>query len=125
MMKSIIRFLTDDQKVETTSLGQETLLELALSSGVALSHSCGGMASCGTCRVIVEFGGEKLHSRNDLEREMANDRGFNSNERLACQICPSAELTVRLPADTEITPHKTDWSKSKWSIVFHPEEEEE
>jgi 2Fe-2S ferredoxin len=78
--------------------GEVTVLEAALSGGVDLAHSCGGMGSCGTCRVIVlEPSSCEIAPRNEIEQEMAEDRGFRAEERLACQIFACRDLKVQIP----------------------------
>lgn len=64
----------------------ESLLDLALRNHWPINHSCGGNASCGTCLVTVLSKKGNLCQRNELEQEMAQDRGFSSSERLACQL---------------------------------------
>lgn len=77
------------------------MLEVALRAGIEISHSCGGMGSCTTCRVIIQHSPEALPPRNELEQEIADSRGFADNERLSCQIPPHEGLEVRIPvADT-------------------------
>lgn len=61
-----------------------SILDVALHHGLSLDHSCGGNGSCGTCRIIVD-NVNCLPPRNEIEREMAEDRQFDENERLACQ----------------------------------------
>lgn len=77
--------------------GPCSVLELALASGREIPHSCGGMGSCGTCRVIVESDFVSLPKREGVEAEMAEDRGFEPRERLACQLEACDGLVVRLP----------------------------
>jgi ferredoxin, 2Fe-2S len=79
----------------------ESLLELCIRHKVPISHSCEGMASCGTCRVIIKQGLDQLHERNPLESEMASDRNFNPEERLACQLSPNTDLAFILPEDQD------------------------
>ena len=81
--------------------GEKTVLEVALENRIPLHHSCEGMASCGTCRVIVESDLEKMPDRNELESEMAHDRGFAPNERLACQVDAFDSLRVRIPSSED------------------------
>ena len=88
-------FLPFGKKVEIGD--KPTVLEVALSGGIPINHSCGGMGSCGTCRVEVDRGLEKLSPRNTAESEMAEMRGFSENERLACQIRPVHGLSVIVP----------------------------
>jgi len=74
-----------------------SVLEVALKNNIDLSHSCGGMGSCTTCRVFIESDASKLPARNELEEEIASSRGFAENERLACQLEPCDGLIARIP----------------------------
>ncbi|MFS4458856.1 2Fe-2S iron-sulfur cluster-binding protein [Bdellovibrio sp. HCB2-146] len=89
-------FLPDEEIVEVSHEGA-TVLEAALAAGVELNHTCGGFGTCGTCRVWVVSGLEKIGPRNEIEQEMADDRKFAPEERLACQISAFAGLVVRKP----------------------------
>lgn len=64
----------------------QTLLDLAVENSVDLPHSCGGMGTCGTCRVRLKVEIGPCPERNEIECEMANERGFASDERLSCQL---------------------------------------
>ena len=75
----------------------QTVLEAALSAGIPLGHSCGGMGTCTTCRVFVKRGLEKCHERTELEAEMAEDRGFAEFERLSCQLEAVPDLQLQIP----------------------------
>lgn len=75
----------------------ETLLEGLLKNDIPIDHSCDGMGSCGTCRVIVEEGLENLHERNEIEQERADALGFSKRERLSCQMQPSCNLKINIP----------------------------
>ncbi|MGE3974074.1 MAG: 2Fe-2S iron-sulfur cluster-binding protein [Bdellovibrionales bacterium] len=75
----------------------ESVLELAIAHKVRLAHSCGGMGSCGTCRVFVRSDLNKLSPRTDIEVEMSKDRQFVENERLACQTKAFDGLIVEVP----------------------------
>lgn len=77
--------------------GETCVLDVALGNEIELSHSCGGMGSCGTCRVVVESDLSVLEDRNEIELEIATDRGFQPEERLACQLIPRKGLIVRIP----------------------------
>jgi len=72
------------------------LLEVALSNNIELNHTCGGMGSCTTCRIFVLKG--KMSPRTEIEKERAEERGFSSNERLACQLKPVDQMVVEIPA---------------------------
>jgi 2Fe-2S ferredoxin len=62
-----------------------------------LAHSCGGMGSCTTCRVIVVHTPQPLPERTELEQDIADMRAFRPEERLACQLPPLDGLVVRVP----------------------------
>lgn len=93
-----IVYETEDRVLEV-SKSEQSLLDICLKAKIAISHSCEGMASCGTCRVIVTENSDQLHERNHLETEMAEDRGFAPEERLACQLETNASFKFKLPAD--------------------------
>ncbi|HEX4922662.1 MAG TPA: 2Fe-2S iron-sulfur cluster-binding protein [Bdellovibrionales bacterium] len=76
--------------------GTPTVLELAIRDGLPLNHSCGGMGTCGTCCVVVESDPSELPARNEIEAEMAGDRGFTARERLACQLTAYPRLIVKI-----------------------------
>jgi 2Fe-2S ferredoxin len=74
-----------------------TVLDVALRRRVEILHSCGGMGSCGTCRIYVESDLKDLPPRSEIEEEMASDRGFSEDERLACQTHCYLGLRIRIP----------------------------
>lgn len=92
-----ITFFPEEKHCELR--GESSILDVALNNKVEISCSCGGMASCGTCRVIVMEGLELLEERNELEQEMADYRDFKPEERLACQTLPKAGLKLKIPDD--------------------------
>jgi ferredoxin len=75
----------------------DSVLTVALKNKIPLSHSCGGMGSCTTCRVFVENSVEPVNERTEVECEIIEGRGFSPNERLACQLDATPGLTVRIP----------------------------
>jgi len=78
-----------------------SVLEVALQNHIDLSHSCGGMGSCTTCRVWIESDHTLCSPRNELEEEIASSRGFDERERLACQLDPQDQMVVRIPNERE------------------------
>lgn len=89
--------------------GRELVVEIKQDQSVmqaALDHDvegieaeCGGSCACATCHCYVEAGEEGLAPPGDHETGMlanvAAERRANS--RLACQLRPRTDLTVRLP----------------------------
>jgi len=79
----------------------ESLLAAAQRQGLTWPTLCGGEASCRTCYVVVEEGGEHLPPPAELEQRGIDDlaRVVRSGEggrqiRLACQAVPFGDLTV-------------------------------
>jgi 2Fe-2S ferredoxin len=75
-----------------------TLLEAAEALGFPLNHDCGGNASCTTCRVEVQSGGENL-SEIDFDEQDLLDREALSEpwHRLGCQAHVVGDVVVRVP----------------------------
>lgn len=90
-----IRVLPDEKIVEASH--GETVLEALLRRKIELDHSCGGGGTCGTCRIFVVAGLDRLPPRNEIENEFAEERGFAENERLACQTTAIEGLVIRRP----------------------------
>lgn len=93
--KQKLTFLMEGQIVQV-SQGQ-TALESLLDADFPIDHSCGGNGTCGTCRVLVVEKLVDLASRNDIEAEIALERGFSDHERLCCQIYPVQGLSLQRP----------------------------
>ena len=92
-----MKIVYETEGITLNSKEGQNLLEVCISNKLPISHSCEGMASCGTCRVIVTSSLKDLPKRNFLEQEMANDRKFSPDERLACQIVPESDFKFKLP----------------------------
>ncbi len=102
-MKPSIVISPSQQKLEF-SPGQ-SILEILLKNRVNVDHSCDGNGSCGTCRIVVKQEPLTLDPRNEIEQEMATDRNFFQNERLACQTEARDGLIIEIPRPT-LSPNK-------------------
>jgi len=78
---------------------EKTALDNLIDHDFDIDHACGGMGSCGTCRIFVEKGNDRLGPRNPTEFEMAQNREFKPNERLSCQISANVDFEFFLPKD--------------------------
>ena len=76
---------------------EANVLDLALNNKIDVDNSCGGSGSCGTCRVRVISNLDNLSAPTDVEEMMIEDRGFESDERLACQLEPCEGLVIEVP----------------------------
>ena len=78
-----------------------SLLSIALSAGLDLDHSCGGVCACSTCHVILREGMENCNEASEDEEDMLElAPGLEPGSRLACQCIPdgTSDLTVEVPA---------------------------
>jgi ferredoxin len=83
----------DRPSVSFDSTALVSVLVGAQRAGVSLRHDCGGKAQCGTCRVFVESGkGSPVLER---EKERLQAVGAAAGQRLACQMHPAGDLTLR------------------------------
>ena len=71
-----------------------TVLETLRANGVPHASVCGGRARCSTCRILVTKGLEGLPEPAGLEEKTLTRIGATPGMRLACQIRPTADLTV-------------------------------
>jgi adenylate cyclase len=85
------------------------LLEISLINAVPHGNTCGGRGRCTACSVRIEQGDGALPPRTAAE--LAQLGGDDQRIRLACQITPTAALTVtRLTATTAATADADDAS---------------
>jgi 2Fe-2S ferredoxin len=87
----------DGVTTEAAFSGAALVLDTLIDADIEISHSCGGMGTCGTCRIEVLSPLGQCQSRNEVEQEMALDRSFGEHERLACQLHAFKGLKVRVP----------------------------
>ena len=71
-----------------------TLLEISRANGLAHASACGGRARCGTCRVRVDQGASTLPAPALAERFTLARVKAPDDARLACQIRPTAPLSI-------------------------------
>ncbi len=75
----------------------KTILENLLEQNISVDHSCGGMGTCGTCRIEILDSSPAMASANEVEQEFSSERGWSSHERLACQNFPSShQLSIKV-----------------------------
>jgi adenylate cyclase len=74
----------------------ESVLDGSLRHGIAHQHACGGNARCTTCRVEVQEGLDGCPEPRPDEREALATSGLEPPIRLACQLMPRNDITVRV-----------------------------
>ena len=73
------------------------LLKGAEILGIELLHSCGGLAACTTCRIIVKEGHENLSPIKLAEEEVLAETGILHSHRLACQARVFGDVIFERP----------------------------
>jgi ferredoxin len=73
-----------------------SLLAAAAKGEVALTHTCGGHARCGTCLVTVEEGAEKLSPMGAAEARILRVLKAKPDQRLGCQAWAQGDVTCRI-----------------------------
>jgi adenylate cyclase len=71
-----------------------TVLETLRENGIPHASVCGGRARCTTCRILVTKGLRSLPEPSGLEATALARIGAMPGMRLACQICPTADISV-------------------------------
>jgi len=71
-----------------------TVLETLRANGIAHAAVCGGRGRCTTCRILVTKGLDRLVEASGPEAKALARIGASSGMRLACQIRPSADISV-------------------------------
>ena len=98
-----------------------TLLEMSRANGVAHTSLCGGRGRCTTCRVLVEDGAENLAPPSEAEKRSLAAVGAAPGMRLACQIRPTAPLTVYRvfrPDGKRRRAHASQGQERRMAILF-------
>jgi uncharacterized 2Fe-2S/4Fe-4S cluster protein (DUF4445 family) len=84
--------------IELTAGGGEALLTSLLDAGVGVESICGGVGTCGKCRVHILEGDTTPPTAG--EEEHLSDEKLDEGMRLACQVYPLGDLVVYIPASS-------------------------
>jgi len=72
------------------------ILDAATEAGVDLNHYCGGMCSCGSCRIVLVSGDVSAMDR--IEKATLDVVREGDADRLGCQTLVQGDLVVEIPA---------------------------
>lgn len=94
MPRGLAYITVNGERVLDADLG-EKLLRVLENGDVRLPNSCGGVGTCGLCRVTVTGAGDVL----PIERVTLNETDIANDVRLACQVVVRDDLAVTVAAD--------------------------
>lgn len=83
----------------------ESLLDCARKFGVDITSLCSGQGTCRACRVQVVDGA--VSDVTAIEREVFLHQELKAGWRLACQICPTSNVRINVPAESMTTLQRT------------------
>jgi uncharacterized 2Fe-2S/4Fe-4S cluster protein (DUF4445 family) len=95
-----------------------TLLQAAQAAGVELSSICGGMGTCGACRVRL-VRGELTPLSVDEEGELSKNE-IQSGIRLACQAKILSPILIDIPPESLTTPQRLQVEGREVKIHIDP-----
>ncbi|NIG98356.1 MAG: ISC system 2Fe-2S type ferredoxin [Serratia symbiotica] len=80
----------------------ESILNIALRSGIEIEHACDKSCACTTCHCIVREGFDSLEESGELEDDMLDKAwGLEPESRLSCQTQVADEdLVIEIPRYT-------------------------
>ncbi len=83
---------------------EKVLLRYIQEAGIDWMHACGAKGRCTTCKMRVIAGMEHLGSRSAAEIKFFAAGRLRRDERLACQCRAMGDVTVEVPAESQL-PH--------------------
>ncbi|MBN1975898.1 MAG: DUF4445 domain-containing protein [Anaerolineae bacterium] len=97
---------------------EATLLEAAQQAGLALASACGGMGSCGQCRVEIRAG--SVSPPTDNERVILTELELRRGLRLACNTRVRSDVKVHVPQSSLITTQRLQLEGNLGEMALDP-----
>ncbi|MEL7254600.1 MAG: adenylate/guanylate cyclase domain-containing protein [Pseudomonadota bacterium] len=115
LSKRVVVTYADGRRVAAAK--GHSVLEISRINRIPHASVCGGRARCSTCRVRVIEGQDTLPPPSEVESNVLNRIGAPENVRLACQLRPTASLTLStlMPANIE-TAHGATLDRYHWGV---------
>jgi uncharacterized 2Fe-2S/4Fe-4S cluster protein (DUF4445 family) len=100
-------YFQPDGKHVAVPIGR-TLLEVAQELGVEISAVCGGVGTCGKCKVLVKEGAALLEPPTASEKSFIRDDEIDFGYRLGCEAVMRVDglLTVEVPVESRGGRHR-------------------
>lgn len=84
------------QNVEADVDPSKSLMKIAMEAGLKIKSICGGVASCGECRVKIIEGDNSIPEPGKPELNLIGTSYFLDGRRLSCQVRCFGSVTVDL-----------------------------
>ncbi len=84
------------QNIEVDVDPSKSLLKIATEAGLKIKSICGGIASCGECRVKIIEGDNSIPEPGKPELNMIGSSYYLDGRRLSCQVRCFGSVTVDL-----------------------------
>ena len=88
-----IEFQPSGKRIEVSS--NTNLLQATRQAGFDLAVVCGGVGTCGSCRVKIIKG--KMSDPTSEEESKILETQIKKGFRLACQVVPESDCLVEIP----------------------------
>jgi ferredoxin len=76
----------------------ESVFAAARRNNIGISTACAGKGTCGLCRVKIAGGEQFLGPVSPIEKRHLGNTYFLTKLRLSCQLQPTGDIAVELPA---------------------------
>ncbi|MFX0074376.1 MAG: ASKHA domain-containing protein [Candidatus Hermodarchaeota archaeon] len=64
---------------------ERNLYQLLVNSGIRIRSFCGGLGTCGKCKLLIQQGNKYLNPPTHSEKKLLTEEEISNNYRLACQ----------------------------------------
>lgn len=95
MIKIKVDFYPDNKSAEVEK--GATVLKASHLAGAHINASCGGIGTCGQCKIFIEKG-EYQSKRSEKLTDDEWEKGY----RLACQTTVESDLVVKIPPESKL-----------------------
>lgn len=91
--------------------------DAAITAGVEIPSTCGGVGSCGLCKVRITAGAEFLTESTEVELNKLGNVFFITKERLGCQTrVTGGEVSCEVPEESRARAKKAQLRKDAYGV---------
>ncbi|MEK7353182.1 MAG: ASKHA domain-containing protein, partial [Chloroflexota bacterium] len=96
----------------------ESVLDCARRLRVGISSVCGGVGTCGKCRVKILSG--SVSEPTSRETDDLSHQEISGGWRLACQVYPASDIRLHVPPESMTTPQRMQVEGLETEGAFEP-----